>query len=213
MSANTAVAISESKGSRDTGGSTPFCRGDGDFTGGLDIPRRAYITATAIALAGILMFFAALISASVVRKGSPSGDWRSLTIPRILWLNTTILLTSSLALAHARSRFILRDQRGFRHWWRITAILGAFFMVGQWIAWRQLASAGVYLATNPASSFFYTLTAAHALHVAAGLIALLFVAFRKPRGMSFEIAIDVLSLYWHFMDAVWIFLFFFLLSA
>jgi cytochrome c oxidase subunit 3 len=213
MSANTAVAISEPRRSRSTGGSPPNGDGDGNFAGGLDIPRRAYITGTAIALAGILMFFAALISASVVRKGSPSGDWRSLAIPPILWLNTTILLTSSFALAHARSRFIIRDQRGFRHWCQITAILGGFFMVGQSFAWRQLASAGVYLATNPASSFFYTLTAAHTLHVAAGLIALLCILFDKPRRIPFKTAIDVVSLYWHFMDAVWIFLFIFLLNA
>jgi len=177
------------------------------------VPRRAYNTAMLLVLAGISMFFTAFISASVVRKGSPSGDWRPLSVPHILWLNTAILLASSFSLARARNRFLQRDVDEFRHWWRLTAILGGFFVVGQLIAWRQLASSGIYLATNPAGSFFYTLTAAHALHISVGLFALLLVVFRKPGRIPSQIAVDMIGLYWHFMDTVWIFLFIFLLAT
>jgi cytochrome c oxidase subunit III len=211
MQSDVAIADKDLKRSENAGGGIPFGGEDNGLPGRPEIPRRAYTTATLLVLASISMFFAALISASVVRKGSPSGDWRPLSVPRILWLNTAILLASSVTLARARSSFLKRSDDEFRHWWRITAILGGFFVVGQFIAWRQLAAAGIYLTTNPAGSFFYTLTAAHALHLAVGLFALLLVAFRKPRRIPSQTAIDMIGLYWHFMDAVWVFLFFFLL--
>jgi cytochrome c oxidase subunit III len=213
MYSDTEVAESEPEKSGNAGGGTTLGGGESRLPGGPGTPRRAYTTAMVIALAGILMFFAAFISAGVVRKGSPSGDWRSLIVPHVLWLNTAILLASSFSLTRARSRFLLRDNDGFCHWWRITTILGGFFIAGQWIAWRQLASSGIYLATNPSVSFFYILTAAHGLHVAAGLLALLFVAFRKRGVVPSQTAIDVIGIYWHFMDAVWIFLFVFLLAT
>src|SRR5579871_1081517 len=99
-------------------------------------PQRVYSTGMTIALAGVLMFFMALVSAYVVRKGFPNSDWRSLNFPRILWLNTTILLLSSITLEFSRHRRAGGDEDGFRHWWCVTAILGLFFLVGQTIAWR-----------------------------------------------------------------------------
>jgi cytochrome c oxidase subunit 3 len=213
MHGGAAMAKSKTEESGSAGGGIPYSGEDG---GGLpslpNTPDRTYMTATLVALAGIAMFFAAFISASVVRQGSPGADWRPLSVPHILWLSTAILLASSFTLAHARNRFLLHDADGFYHWWRITAILGGFFLVGQVIAWRQLASTGIYLATNPASSFFYTLTAAHGLHLAAGLVALLVVALRKVASVT-RTATDAISLYWHFMDAIWIVLFFFMRSA
>ena len=117
------------------------------------------------------MFFMALVSAYVVRKGFPNSDWRSLNVPRVLWLNTLILLASSVTLELSRHRRTRDDEDGFRHWWYVTTILGLFFVVGQIIAWRQLAAAGVYLATNPSSSFFYVFTGAHALHLVGEALA------------------------------------------
>jgi cytochrome c oxidase subunit 3 len=166
-----------------------------------------------IALAGILMFFMALVSAFVVRKGFSTNDWRPFEIPHILWLNTLILLASSFALARSRRLLLALDTEGFRHWWGVTAILGVFFLAGQLIAWRQLVRAGVYLAANPASSFFYVFTAAHGLHVLGGIVALLGVGFRSPRRMALTTATEVVSIYWHFMDGMWLFLFFFLLMG
>ena len=82
------------------------------------------------------------------------------------------------------------------------------FLAGRIIAWRQLAAAGMLLATNPSSSFFYVLTAAHGAHLAGGIFFLFYVAFRpwsKSR-ISQETAAEVASIYWHFMDGLWIFL-------
>jgi len=76
------------------------------------------------------------------------------------------------------------------------------------VAWRILAGQGIYLATNPASSFFYIFTGAHALHLLGGVCALLYVAWRNfdQAKVSRGVAAEVASYYWHFMDALWLFL-------
>lgn len=180
-------------------------------------PQRTYFTGMGVALGGILMFFMALVSALVVRKGAPSGDWQALGtvhLPwRILTLDTLILLASSATLARAHNRFRADDDESFSHWWGVTAILGLFFLGGQLLAWRELAAAGTYLATNPSSSFFYVLTAAHGLHLLGGIVGLLIVAFYKTRRLSRGTAIGVASLYWHFMDGIWLCLFLVLLAG
>ena len=176
-----------------------------------NVPQRAYVTGIVIALGGILMFFIALVSAFIVRKGLPNSDWQSLEVPRIVWLNTLILLASSFTLARSRKNLLAHREDAFRHWWGVTAILGLFFLAGQVIAWRQLAVAGVFLATNPSSSFFYVFTGAHALHLLGGVDALVVVAFRPVRRLTRATAVDVVSVYWHSMNALWVLLFLFVL--
>jgi cytochrome c oxidase subunit 3 len=198
-------------------------RGGGSIDGGgpdsgsgaAKTPQRAYVTGMTIALSGIAMFFVAIVSAAVVRRGAPSGDWQPIRVGGELWqilsLNTLVLLASSFTLAHSRSRGRSGDENGFRRWWMVTTVLGIFFLAGQFLAWRQLVTAGLYLATNPSSSFFYLVTAAHGVHLAAGIIALLLVAFHPVRRMAPSTAVEVTSMYWHAMDAIWIFLFLFLI--
>jgi len=194
------------------GGGAPFGNGghEGGPSGAAGVPQRTYVTGMTIALAGILMFFAALVSAYIVRRGFPNSDWQTLDVPRILWLNTLVLLASSFTLARSRRHLLTGYNESFRHWWGVTAILGVFFLAGQLVAWRQLVVSGVYLATNPSSSFFYIFTAAHGLHLLGGIAALLAVAFRSPRRLARSTAVDVVSMYWHFMDGLWLFLFVFL---
>ena len=184
--------------------------GDGMESSGASarVPQRTYITGMTVALGGILMFFMALVSAYIVRKGMPNSGWVPLPVfPRILWLNTGVLVASSLMLAHARRLLSVDDQAGFRHFWGVTTILGIFFLAGQVIAWRQLVHAGVYLATNPSSSFFYVFTAAHGLHLLGGIAALISVLFRPTHKLTRSTATEVVGLYWHFMDGLWVFLF------
>jgi cytochrome c oxidase subunit 3 len=166
-----------------------------------------YYTGIAVAIVSILMFFMALASAFVVRRGS-SVDWISFHFPTIVWVNTAILLSSSITLEVARRRLVISDSQAFRRWWSVTTFLGVLFLTGQLIAWRQLARQGVYLASNPASSFFYIFTGAHAIHVLGGVAALLFVALRNfdRTKVSPMTAVRVTSYYWHFLDALWIFL-------
>ncbi|MFY9529612.1 MAG: cytochrome c oxidase subunit 3 [Candidatus Acidiferrales bacterium] len=190
------------------GGHSPGGGGGGgdEGAGESPVPQRTYITGMTVALAGILMFFMALVSAYIVRKGL-SNDWRSLAVPRILWLNTLILMVSSVTLARSRKNLGRADEDGFRHWWNVTTVLGLLFLAGQLIAWRQLVRAGVFLATNPSSSFFYVFTAAHGLHLLGGVIALLLVALRPTKRLTRGTATEVVGMYWHFMDGLWVFIF------
>jgi cytochrome c oxidase subunit 3 len=181
------------------------------FTPPAGPPQRVYATGMTVALGGVLMFFMALVSAYVVRKGFPNSDWRSLSVPRILWLNSVILLASSVTLEYSRRIRARGDENGFRHWWGVTSILGIFFLAGQIVAWRQLAVAGVYLATNSSSSFFYVLTGAHALHLLGGIAGLFSVMLRDSRRLTRATFVEVAATYWHFMDGLWVFLFLLLL--
>jgi cytochrome c oxidase subunit III len=170
------------------------------------VPNR-YSTGIAIGIISILMFFMALASAFIIlRRGS--DVWGALRLPRILWLNTVILLVSSFTLELARRRLASAEITAFRRLWIATTCLGLLFVAGQLYAWRQLVSAGVYIASNQASSFFYVFTAAHAVHLLGGIAALLYISFRnfEKSKVPLATAAEVASFYWHFMDGLWVFL-------
>jgi cytochrome c oxidase subunit 3 len=167
---------------------------------------RRYYTAVTLGIVSILMFFMALASAFIIRKASI--DWVPVRLPAVLWANTVILLASSLTMERARRKLAAADLGGFRKLWRATTGLGLLFLIGQLVAWRQLVTQGVYVSTNPASSFFYIFTAAHGLHLLGGVGALLYVLFRafEKTRLSRTVAAEVTSYYWHFMDGLWVFL-------
>ena len=167
---------------------------------------KRYYTGMAIGIVAVLMFFMALASAFLVRKGSP--DWVPVRIPALLWLNTIVLVSSSVTLEMARKRLASSDTNGFRKLWLVTTILGVFFLAGQVVAWRILVGQRIYLASNPASSFFYIFTGAHALHLIGGVGALVYVAKRNfgAAQVTRGVAAEVTSYYWHFMDGLWLFL-------
>jgi cytochrome c oxidase subunit 3 len=161
-------------------------------------------------IASITMTFMAFTSAMVVRQGS-SLDWQHLQLPRILYLNTLILLASSLTLEIARRRYrrssLAASQReaALRALYA-TLALGILFIAGQYIAWLQLKAEGLYLATNPSSSFLYLFTAVHGLHVLGGLAGLVYV-IRKLTGNNLRRgSLNATSHYWHFMDILWMYL-------
>ncbi len=163
-----------------------------------------------VGIAAISMTFAALTSALVVRRGG-ALDWRHFTIPSILYLNTLVLIASSVTLEIARRRVagfmgLKAEVRSPARWLYVTLALGLLFVAGQYVAWRQLSAQGLYLASNPSSSFFYVLTAAHALHLLGGLGGLVRV-MRKLGNFSLRRStLDATSRYWHFMDVLWVYL-------
>jgi len=179
----------------------------GEGRGKWSPPPKRYSTAIAIGLVSILMFFMALASAFIVLRAG-SDKWIVVHLPRILWVNTCVLLASSFTLESARRRLSLADPAGFRRLWLVTTILGILFVAGQLFAWRQLVAQGVYIASNQASSFFYIFTGAHAVHLLGGVAALLFVSVRnfEKASISLPAAAEITSYYWHFMDGLWIFL-------
>jgi cytochrome c oxidase subunit 3 len=164
-----------------------------------------------VVLAAITMSFAALTSALIVRQGA-APDWRHLTLPNILFWNTLVLLASSVTLEFSRRRVAVFmggprtvDPSPAR-WLYVTAFLGVVFVIGQYSAWLQLRSQGLYLATNPNSSFFYLLTAIHGLHVLGGLIGLSYVIRKLNRVVLRRSTLDSFSYYWHFMGILWVYL-------
>jgi cytochrome c oxidase subunit 3 len=166
-----------------------------------------------VGLASVAMMFTSLSSAYIVRSAS-SNDWTALPMPRILLLSTAIILVSSATLEIARRKVKTALNGPYAKWLLITVVLGIGFVVAQVFAWRQLARQGIFLASNPHSSFFYLLTGAHAVHLLGGLLGLTFLWLRSRRPLTEpalvgkrQAATDAVTIYWHFMDALWIYLF------
>lgn len=164
-----------------------------------------------VVLASITMTFLAFTSALVVRQGS-SSDWRHLTLPAVLYFNTVVLLASSFTLELARRQVgafmggLRTEAKSPTRWLYVTLFLGLLFVAGQYVAWLQLRSQGLFLATNPNSSFFYVLTAMHALHVSGGLGGMVRVIYRLNKAVLRKSTLDATSTYWHFMGGLWVYL-------
>jgi cytochrome c oxidase subunit III len=174
-----------------------------------------------IGISAILMSFAAFTSAMIVRQGA-SPDWRHFQLPRILYLNTLILLASSITLGVARWRFSsvaaavesapAAAKKFFTegiYWLYVTAALGALFVAGQILAWLNLAAQGLFLSTNPSSSFFYVFTALHGLHLLGGIGGLIYIIRKigRTNGTARTTGLGAVCVYWHFMDGLWVYLF------
>lgn len=151
-----------------------------------------------IGIGAISMSFAALTSALVARaSGAP--DWHHLGLPALLYVNTLVLLGSSITLEFGRRR---RAVIGLS----LTTALGGLFVVGQVFAWRQLILQQQQLASGPSSAFFYVLTVLHALHVLGGMGGLVYVQRRMSAGVASLPAYNAAALYWHFMALLWLYL-------
>ncbi|MGH9469548.1 MAG: cytochrome c oxidase subunit 3 [Terriglobia bacterium] len=181
--------------------------GDGGGYGGA-APSDVTLTGIWVAIIAIVMFFAALTSAWMVLKGA-SHHWVPTALPSIIYVNSILLLVSSLTLEFSRGSLTAGMERRFLAWLYVTLGLGAAFIAGQLVAWRDLVAKGIYLATDPSSSFFYLLTAAHGLHLLGGIVALALVVAQAPRiarGLKRRSLLDATAIYWHFMYALWVYI-------
>ena len=196
-----------SQGPRPPGGDGPLGDGAQPFQ---------YRIGMWVAIAAILMMFAALTSAYVFRAGT--RDWRPISIPPLMWASTAVILASSATFELARRSLKREGARAYRLWLWASLALGALFLTFQLLAWRQLVAQGIYLATNPHSSFFYVLTGLHGLHLAGGILGLGYLIARARRergggGSSRKATAvgaaraDAVGIYWHFMDGLWLYLF------
>jgi len=161
----------------------------------------------------ITMSFAAFTSALFVREGT--SDWGHIALPSVLYFNTLLLLFSSGTIEISRrylsgGRVIDAEKsRKGTGWLLFTLVLGIAFCIGQFSAWRQLRAQGLYLATNPNSSFFYVLTFMHVLHLLAGIAVLTFLTGRvlASHGTFRRSLFDNAAIYWHFLGVLWVYLF------
>lgn len=165
-----------------------------------------------VGIFAITMSFMAFSSALFVRQGSL--DWGHLVLPSILYLNTLVLLASSgtFELSRRHLEFHTAGRVGSSGagvaWLLATLGLGIAFCAGQYAAWQNLRGQGIYLATNPNSSFFYVLTFIHVLHVTAGILAFVYLLGRLTMGSGLvrRSYFDNTATYWHFMGALWLYL-------
>src|SRR5437899_7566233 len=180
-----------------------------------------------VALIPVLMLFVSFTSAYVVRQGLPTldprtnnliRDWIPVALPRLLLLNTVVLLISSVSMELARRQIGARAMMDGAStgsqievpWLGLTVVLGLAFLFGQWTAWKQLAANGFYVFTTPSSSFVYLLTGAHGAHLLGGIVALFIAGVASLLHVSLKtrsIVVDVTAWYWHFMALLWVYVF------
>ena len=215
------------------GGGGDYGPGDGSFNYGRRLHRARL--ALLLALSSVSVLFVTLtVIFMLMRHGAGMLDahsgnyvheWVPIALPvGLLMLNTFVLLSSSVTLEMAR-RSVARDMvlapvrsipgialdRDFGiPWLGITIALGMLFLLGQWEAWRALQNVGFHMFSGVPSPFFFILTGAHAIHLAGGLAVLFYGGMISLIGRSIEhrrIVIEVAAWYWHFMGALWIYIF------
>jgi cytochrome c oxidase subunit 3 len=184
-----------------------------EFSGeSLNINAKLVALATFLAVATSL--FGLFISAYTQR--SDYYDWRPLTEPGILWVNSGFLVLASMAYQFTRNAAIAGRTGSVKTGLMIAGVMTFLFLGGQFLAWQELNAAGLYASTNPANAFFYLLTAVHAVHLLGGLWVWARSAVKLATGADADavrISVELCTIYWHFLLLVWIVLFGLLLST
>jgi cytochrome c oxidase subunit 3 len=186
---------------------------DAGATGAGGAPLPAAKIGLGVFLAVVGSLFALFLSAYSMRMHM-AADWRPMPVPRLLWLNTGVLIFSSVMLQWARTA----ARRGQMDDVKTGLLAGGAsvlaFLAGQLLAWQQLIDAGYFLSTNPANAFFYLITSVHGLHLLGGLVALGRTIARVWHGSAVDevrLSIELCAMYWHFLLVVWLIIFGFLL--
>jgi cytochrome c oxidase subunit III len=188
---------------------------------------RRHRIAMALCLISVTMVFLVLTFLYVFRLGKGRydedthrwvQDWITLKLPYLqLWLNSLLLVLSSVTLECARRSMQHKEEfaamgivpprlKRDMPWLGVTVALGFAFLAGQVLVWQNLEHQGVFLATNPSRNYFYLLTGTHAVHLAGGLLALLYAAAGRLLALKFEAqrtAVEVTSWYWHYLGLLW----------
>jgi cytochrome c oxidase subunit III len=174
-------------------------------------------------LAVVTSLFALFIAAYFMRMGHGHAamhgitDWHPVPKPGVLWLNTASLILGSVAMQLARRALHSGRRAAASRWLGAGGAFACLFLVGQLLAWQQLRSAGYALGSGPAGAFFYVLTAVHGLHLAGGLAVwgrtVARLSRRATELIDVRLAIELCTVYWHYLLLVWIVLFVLLLST
>lgn len=162
--------------------------------------------------ASIVMMFAGLSSAYIVKRNQ--ANWLTFDIPVIFYYSTAVIMLSSLTIMFSRKAFINREMKHYKSWLFATTILGFAFVLLQYLGFEQLWASGITLTRNVSFSFLYIIVGLHAVHVLGGVVALIIMYLKsssRRRKNYNRIYIDLMNIYWHFVDLLWIYLLCFLL--
>jgi cytochrome c oxidase subunit 3 len=165
-------------------------------------------------LGSIVMMFAGLTSAYIVKKGQ--ANWLDFELPNIFIVSTVVILLSSFTVQMAVKKHKEQNENQYRGFLAVTAILGALFIILQIQGFQQLEAnsiALVGLRSNSAASFLFVITGLHILHVLGGVIALIWISFKAfstKNNINNDLPVKLISNYWHFVDILWVYLFVFL---
>ncbi|WP_080053938.1 cytochrome c oxidase subunit 3 [Spirosoma aerolatum] len=162
-------------------------------------------------IVSIIMLFAAMTSAYLVRRAE--GNWLEYAIPSIFYYSSVVLVISSLTMHWAYLSAKKDNFDNLKIAITITFVLGAIFLYMQFLGWVDLVNENVFFVGNPAGSFMYIFTGLHGFHLISGIIVLVFAlvaAFRLRIHAKSLNQIEIAATYWHFLDILWLYLFFFL---
>ena len=165
-----------------------------------------------VGIAGISMFFAGLTSAYIVRKAE--GNWLEFQLPDWFLLSTIVIVISSIYLIIVNRK--IKQNKDVTIWLFVALLLGCVFAFSQVKGWQVLVQQGVYLTgegSNVSSSFLYVITLSHLAHLVGGLIALLVTTLNAKKGKyssENNLGIELISIYWHYLAGLWLYLYFFI---
>jgi cytochrome c oxidase subunit 3 len=160
-----------------------------------------------VAIGSIVMMFAGLTSAFIVK--SNQTNWKTVTLPNAFWVSTAVIILSSITLQMALRSFKQREMGKYRSLIGITLILGVAFVILQWIGFQDLWAQNITFKGAGAGQFLYVIFGLHALHVIAGIITLIVMfmkAFLGKVKLYSSMPVEVMAIYWHFVDVLWIYL-------
>lgn len=176
-----------------------------------------------LAIVAMVMMFAAFTSAYIVKKGNVSAaEWNLTALPQMFTYSTIVIIISSIFMHSAYISFRRNNIYLYRIFISITCLLGATFLIMQVVGWMQWNNSGVTLLTGISGAFVYIISGAHFLHVLGGVIALAvfatkaFTHLKSPVDSVMQnidpdrqVGVSILATYWHFVDILWLYLFFF----
>lgn len=160
----------------------------------------------------VIMVFAALTSAYIVRQSD--GNWVVFELPNLFLVTTGIILASSATMHWTYISVRKNNFESAKLAIALTLVLGLGFLAGQVMAWGQLVDNRIHLIGNPSGSFVYIISGLHGLHIVGGIVflAIVMVSIFKMKVHSNNLLrVEMCATYWHFLDALWLYLFLFLL--
>jgi cytochrome c oxidase subunit III len=173
-----------------------------------------------LGITGSLLIFTILIAIYMLRKSSP--DWVNVPLPQLFWVSTAVIIASSTTLYFANNSFRSDQFLLYRILMSSTLALGVLFIALQLFGWHQLILAGVSMNNNPSAGFIYVFSGLHILHIFGGVIALGWAVVESLKNYKYvdsfvysvnppnQLKIKLITLYWHFVDVLWLYIFVFL---